>query len=1219
MKKITNRRPSREVGRHARTIAAFFNLSAAKLISILILVMCGTAVDAYSQNEPIEIDYGKIVDRSPYTHSGQTVGQVLEILKNQPPSDFSSLSPVSIDLAAFDVEAEQQKIRESAVEIERQFRRGRITDSTRYLKIMELEVRAIYLSEISRRKSLNALIEPFLEPYAFLLQDALESENPAQLKNPLTEVADLFPYGEKQPAWANLLKTRRFFALSDGKGYARVFLPSRKSLQGNLSAQKAYSENYGAVRHILNWLRESTPGGQLSVDIYAYENDLQEQILSLGKTVHNLKINEKLPPPPSTIPLDLKSIEEFLAKGLTLEGAYLNDEGTLVLYGSKSPVAPTLEGQPLELSDFAAAYRAVSHAGYNEPYISLDASPFPEQVNVNFGGRLADTRIGWVTLRSDMLFKTLSTGANPITGENLTDEIRKSLPTFQTQYERMFSNPKKQRSVEESTRFWFYPNDEAVTISRDEKFISLSKPRFIGQAVREDMTGERTVEIKTPTWTTNTLAHFNVAANYNTLSKQFAELRELDEVGRLLALAAWLKEKQSAGLKLDLDVLLNVELPQAGTPRRNSQLIAGFLFRNKRVKNYFNLSPIVDDILLQRQSENKATLKRLGEYGLIPVNSEDLFDLVGKKYDTELAKSGITNEEMKVIDAEDFSGSWMVVGGIDLKLNTSIKKAKKIPPSAESFYQSLKTSSPETGLPKTPTQRTFRAKVKNIVDVRPAPNPLPKPHQAGEVKQTGAVGSKQIATAKREIVEYKPITEKVKWTRSAPENSFDKQSSKTVFYGGDGKPETFARTEDGNQFYYKLGKSGDGRIVAENAVLAKDNEVALISGLRQKGDSDLQIWRSLPDATDIAAFEKMPDGKLAVLRETNDVFRLTLHDAAENKVTATFEGDAAIAEMNKAVRLKLEAASDGEAAFVQAAFEGDSFTLSVGKDRKQFSREEIFKALDEPDSAAAKSFDAMFEGQRDFIVYRDALTRRAERLGGSLRKSRLDDPMEFVAILREKFPNKRVYLDDEVDVAKENRKAIGLLTRPADVGMLAPEESFPIKDHGLIKTIKKDWKTAGGEVLENVLAQPDAMRKLPNVLLLSGHNDANLTAYLVSLGEAGLLNSKVLFLQTCYAAENPNLNNHLIQKYKPKAVFIHTETISPVALEYVLTEFSRLLKTAETTGKPIHPLDLMEQSIKLSLANEDATPFIKREIEKLRRGTFQISWINRAKQLKQAE
>ena len=302
--------------------------------------------------------------------------------------------------------------------------------------------------------------------------------------------------------------------------------------------------------------------------------------------------------------LDLQAIKEFLDKKLTLEGAYLNNEGNLVLYGSKGSTEPTLEGQPIDLSDLAVAYRAVYYAGHGDAYISLDPSPYPEQVNVNFGGRLADTRMGWVVLRSDMRFKTLGEGFDPVTTNDLRAEIRTALPDFKTQTERKITSREEIPKLE-YTRFWFHPNSVNIFTNSVNKIMKIDSPRFTGQAVREDPElGNTTVSSEiTPSWTKDTLAHLN--KNYDVFAKLFPELHELDDVGRLLVLFSWLKQQKIA---LDLDALLDVELPKFSTPRRKPQLLAGYNAINMRFTSD-NLSQFSEEWLSKRSYYSKAEVR----------------------------------------------------------------------------------------------------------------------------------------------------------------------------------------------------------------------------------------------------------------------------------------------------------------------------------------------------------------------------------------------------------------------------------------------------------------------------------------------------------------------------------------------------------------------------------------------------------------------------------
>ncbi len=73
------------------------------------------------------------------------------------------------------------------------------------------------------------LVEPYLEPLGILLDDALYQAEPNRAVTPLVEVAALYRVGGQQPAWVDLLRTRHYLVLSDGRGYVRVYGSTRRS------------------------------------------------------------------------------------------------------------------------------------------------------------------------------------------------------------------------------------------------------------------------------------------------------------------------------------------------------------------------------------------------------------------------------------------------------------------------------------------------------------------------------------------------------------------------------------------------------------------------------------------------------------------------------------------------------------------------------------------------------------------------------------------------------------------------------------------------------------------------------------------------------------------------------------------------------------------------------------------------------------------------------
>lgn len=1180
-----------------------------KLIFVIFLCLIITLAGK-GQEKLLSIGYSKIIDSRPFTHSGQSVGGILKEINRIKTSQIDSekLKTYQSGVAKWrnEVKKREKEFKDAVTGLAEKVNLRLMTleqakqDAVVWAEYVnqakqELSLASYMLNLYTQRintnsqslKNLQSLVEPFLEPYTFLLEDALETANPAQRRADLIDIGDLFPEGEAQPAWADLVRTRRYFVLSNGKDYARIFVPGSNS-------QSAYQQNYKVLRHVLGWLWDSAKT-EWTIDIYAYQNDLTSQMLKLNPTPHQVKINSIPPPPSNTVSLDLQAIKEFLDKKLTLEGAYINNEGTLVLYGSKGATDPTLEGQPIDLSDLAVAYRAVNYAGHGDAYISLDPSPYPEQVNVNFGGRLADTRMGWVVLRSDMRFKTLGTGFDPVIGEDLRNSIRRNIKDFNSVEERYNLTLNGKQIETEYTRFWFSPDNKNLNISTtvDRKLMKISSPRFTGNAVREDdpILGRVAVsEDTTPTWTRDTLVHLN--SNYESFAKMFPELGELDNVGRLLALFTWLKQQK---IKLDLDSLLSIELPKCNIPRRKPQLLVGYLLEKGQYKP-INMSQVADEWANRR-----------------PRTEKSLTNSFPQEYDIkdEMTKLAFPNLSLSEIDAQIRQGKTdfytVIGGGIDLSLTKTITKPKPIKPTELAAYQKLKQSS--DGKVQFSGKTIERAMVGKIAEIKQKA-PVGITHTVSENKPipNSKSQSRRITNTDMEIVTTNSSSEKIQSLRRSATNSLSNNNSRIVNYGDNNGAISYIRYEKGNELTYKFSINDNLLNVEKTLQSNVNNEVTLINNSLRRSDPTSETWKNLSENTEILAFDRLPDNKTLILKKEGDSQRLIRYNE-QGQEEVSFNGKAAIAEIDRISRQRVGDGSTGNNSFIHASEDGDKFILMVGKRRKEVKITEIEDLMNNPLRSKRSELDELFDITEDpeinFIIYRDALTRRPVRFGSSLREGSFTDPIQLIRLFRERYQGKRFLLDDETDIAKKNLAAIKPIKRPGEVGLLIPEKSFPVKDFGLIGRIKANLSAAGIVLIET----PQQMVPIPNVLIVSGHNDDALIEYLTGLGEQGLLKDKVILLNTCYADGNPNLLHDIIQKYEPKAVYLHTQKISDVALDPVLKNLGSMLKEIETKGDTIHPADLFEKAINRTLMDKSLPERQLRLIRQLRPSLLQISYI----------
>jgi hypothetical protein len=409
----------------------------------------------------------------------------------------------------------------------------------------------------------QALLDPVLERYAFILPDAFDAMGRFA---PRAELGRLWPEGGKEPAWVELLRARRYVVESDGLGRLRAFLPASGEGDSAAAAQAAWQEAWPVLRHVLAAERRRRPG-TLSVEVFPYLHDLGQARFRVGVTAWRTAVSDT--ETGAAPALDLDAWTRFLQRGLTLEGARLTRDRQVRLLGDVAGNPPTLLSRPMALSDLAVAWRAVAHGGLAEPYMSLDRGDSPWTTRVSYGGRLRDTALGLVSLRCDVRFKTFSLGLSPDGDEDLRARLRAAVPGFRTHLERFADDPGSGSTWSQQTRLWFYPDDVELGLSASGDALVIGRARMTAASERQD----RGQEKADPPWTRATVSALN--EDYDALAGGLPELHDLDRVVRLLALATWLQQARADGLPMpDVDVLLDLELPAEPTPRSWPQILA---------------------------------------------------------------------------------------------------------------------------------------------------------------------------------------------------------------------------------------------------------------------------------------------------------------------------------------------------------------------------------------------------------------------------------------------------------------------------------------------------------------------------------------------------------------------------------------------------------------------------------------------------------------------
>jgi hypothetical protein len=392
-------------------------------------------------------------------------------------------------------------------------------------------------------------LQPYLEFFSFVCNEVVAAARRDDITPYLNVTAD-YPAGSRQPAWAALFREGRY-QLFVGDTKARLFLKGKR-------APALFSQYYGVIRHPLKLALEMVGTNKMTVEVYAFENDYASRTMSLDINPFILEINaDQLDPKLKTLPL--ADLSRFFDQGITLDAAEIDGNGNFYLYGTPSPRQTIASGWQ-SLEDFAVVYRSVFHYGHNAPFISLDRHEDNRYAKVNFGGLLEDTRVGSVVLEADKLFKTIWTGFDPNTRVIIREKIRNAVPDFETEDERGL---RENETGLARIRYWFYP-DRIRTVT-DGRIGVVECCQFMADAERMD------VKATLGRAQRETIDHLN--RKFAEYTQALPTYRELNTVGRMMAIATWLQQS-GAGNRVDLDALLSVEISPLETPRRIKKLLA---------------------------------------------------------------------------------------------------------------------------------------------------------------------------------------------------------------------------------------------------------------------------------------------------------------------------------------------------------------------------------------------------------------------------------------------------------------------------------------------------------------------------------------------------------------------------------------------------------------------------------------------------------------------
>jgi hypothetical protein len=210
------------------------------------------------------------------------------------------------------------------------------------------------------------------------------------------------------------------------------------------------------------------------------------------------------------------------------------------------------------------------------------------------------------------------------------------------------------------------------------------------------------------------------------------------------------------------------------------------------------------------------------------------------------------------------------------------------------------------------------------------------------------------------------------------------------------------------------------------------------------------------------------------------------------------------------------------------------------------------------------------------------------------------DPMSFARAVQQFLGEQStVFLATDLTRGIANLARLPELHGSADVAAYIPDESFGVHDFGAIGSLRTQFRRVGIQVTEGISIAASA-----NLIMISGHKDAHLRAYVSALGRAGALRGKYLALFSCYSAGDLAFNAQIIREFGAIGVHFFSEELNPYAVGDALVKFGHSLRDGVGVGASLDRL--LGHAARQAIGSAD-TRKQRSEIEKLTRGVTQIS------------
>ncbi len=217
----------------------------------------------------------------------------------------------------------------------------------------------------------------------------------------------------------------------------------------------------------------------------------------------------------------------------------------------------------------------------------------------------------------------------------------------------------------------------------------------------------------------------------------------------------------------------------------------------------------------------------------------------------------------------------------------------------------------------------------------------------------------------------------------------------------------------------------------------------------------------------------------------------------------------------------------------------------------------------------------------------------------------LHDRGQIVSGLQQHLKSHNFALDSADPHAFSKLQAVPEIQSGRDIAILDHSESLPIGHREMIRRIRDKLEDSDMTVFT---ADDGHSVSAGNVLILTGHKEAEFQSLIDDLHSAGQLQDKVVVFLSCGMGQEDAFNRKLLDsRGGPKAICYFKEEINPTAVQKVLSRISILLKS-DIDGQNIKALldKAVELEVEQSRGDLGGNEAFESELKKLSDSILQV-------------